>query len=201
MPPHSDSTRITHPTYTATRNQNPGTPQFNHDSILKNSLIETRDVGFSPQLMGMKYLEMFAELADKAARHGILIMMACHRLNPKAWPGEGKWYDAQISERRVLESWDRLADALCGRWNVCVPEAHTQQYHYPHSPVRMYPVLSVHPWAQLRCTCAAHMCCRSLPSTYRMSRTPPRGPRIPRPTGTARRSESVTTSSSGARGG
>ena len=91
---------------------------FNHESVLRDGRIETVDVGRSPQLYGMSYLEMFAEIADRAAEKGILVMMACHRLNPKAWPGEGKWYDSAITERRVLESWDKVAAALCSRWNV-----------------------------------------------------------------------------------
>ena len=91
---------------------------FNHQSVLSNEVIESADVGFSPQLFGMTYLEMFAEIADIAARKGILIMMACHRINPHAWPGDGLWYGAEVPESRVLESWDKIANALCGRWNV-----------------------------------------------------------------------------------
>jgi len=91
---------------------------FNHDSVLKNDLIETADVRFAPELYGLNYLEMFAELADCAARRGLLVMMACHRLNPKAWPGDGKWFDGTITEARVLQSWDKVAHMLCSRWNV-----------------------------------------------------------------------------------
>ena len=61
---------------------------------------------------------MFAKLAEVAADHGVLVMMACHRLNPKAWPGEGKWFDKTITEARVLESWGKISGRLCGQWNV-----------------------------------------------------------------------------------
>ena len=91
---------------------------FNHESVLDNKEIDHIDVGRSPQLIGMKYLEMFAEFADQAARKGILVMMACHRLNPTAWPGDGLWYDREIPESRVLQSWDKIAAALCNRWSV-----------------------------------------------------------------------------------
>ena len=91
---------------------------FNHESVLEDSRIETADVGFAPELFGLSYLEMFAAIADRAARRGLLIMMACHRLNPKAWPGDGMWFDSAISEQRVLESWDKVAEVLCPRWNV-----------------------------------------------------------------------------------
>ena len=63
-------------------------------------------------------MQMFQRIADVAAQYGILIMMACHRLNKDAWPGGGLWYDKVVTEARVLQSWDRVADGLCGRWNV-----------------------------------------------------------------------------------
>lgn len=91
---------------------------FNHESVLADGPIETLDVRFSPQLYGMTYLEMFAEIADRAARRGLLVMMACHRLNPTAWPGDGKWYDRTITEQKVMQSWDKVARKLCSRWNV-----------------------------------------------------------------------------------
>jgi len=53
-----------------------------------------------------------------AASYGILIMMACHRLEPAAWPGKGLWYDEKVTEQMVLDSWSKLAASLCGRWNV-----------------------------------------------------------------------------------
>ena len=34
----------------------------------------------------------------RAADRGILVMLACHRLTPQAWPGTGLWYDDNIDE-------------------------------------------------------------------------------------------------------
>ena len=58
---------------------------------------------------------MFQLLAREAAKHGILVMIACHRISPEAWPGAGLWYDLDLGypEARVMESWDVLAAALC----------------------------------------------------------------------------------------
>ena len=53
--------------------------------------------------------DMFAKLAEVASDHGILVLMACHRLNPGAWPGEGHWYDAVTTEERVKESWTAIS--------------------------------------------------------------------------------------------
>ena len=70
----------------------------------------------SSELQEYHYLDMFLKIAQIAADHGILIMMAAHRLRPNAWPGLGLWYDGLLSEQRVLASWDRLADKLCSQW-------------------------------------------------------------------------------------
>ena len=77
---------------------------FNHESALHDGPIETVDVRFSPQLFGMTYLEMFAEIADRAAQKGLLVMLACHRLNPTAWPGGGKWYVDSAPDSAILSS-------------------------------------------------------------------------------------------------
>ena len=99
---------------------------FNHETILADSTLEPPNeakygVGApweAPELEAMKYLDSFGKLASVAAEYGVLVMMACHRLNPKAWPGEGKWYDAVTTEARVMQSWDRVAAKLCSHWNV-----------------------------------------------------------------------------------
>ena len=61
---------------------------------------------------------MFRAIALEAGKRGILVLMACHRLRPDAWPGDGLWYDEQISEHRVSEAWEKLAQDLCDVWNV-----------------------------------------------------------------------------------
>eukprot|EP00965_Chrysotila_dentata_P197437 6178182-Pleurochrysis_carterae.AAC.5 len=61
-----------------------------------------------------RYVDMFVKLAQKATEHGLLVMMACHRLGPNEWPGKGLWYDdAKVTEAQVIKSWTILAKALC----------------------------------------------------------------------------------------
>ena len=103
---------------------------FNHQMILTGAMLDPPNLKWcaehgvadckweAPELEGYAYLDMFAKLAEVAAQHGILVLMACHRLKPDAWPGKGLWYDGEITEASVLESWRRLAAALCGQWNV-----------------------------------------------------------------------------------
>lgn len=61
---------------------------FNHQSVLRSGETSERvssdDVLHDAQLAGMTYLEMFAEIANQAASRGIVILIACHRLNPTA---------------------------------------------------------------------------------------------------------------------
>ena len=104
---------------------------FNHESVLRNGPIESHDISMSPQLFNMSYLDMFAEVANAAAKRNILVVMGCHRLSPKAWPGNGLWYDniVGVTEARVLESWDRIATRLCGAWNVFAADLQNE----PHS--------------------------------------------------------------------
>ena len=98
---------------------------FNHQYMLSNEPLEPPNeavygVGApweSPELAHYRYLDMFAKITDVAAEHGILIMMAAHRLTPTAWPGNGLWYSEEVSEARVLESWDLIMQKMCGKWN------------------------------------------------------------------------------------
>ena len=100
------------------------TSQFNHEMMLQNTPLEPPNTEVygpgaaweSPELENYRYLEMFVKLAEVAAEHGILIMMAAHRLTPKAWPGGGLWYDATITEEKVMLSWDKLLHKLCRQW-------------------------------------------------------------------------------------
>jgi len=85
---------------------------------MKNDIVE------APQgaqlLFQTRYVEMFGVLASEAARRGILVMIACHRINKDAWPGKGLWYDEALNfpEKRVMESWSKIAGHLCEHWNV-----------------------------------------------------------------------------------
>ena len=83
----------------------------------------------APELEKFKYLDMFLKLAEVGAEYGILVMMACHRLNPGAWPGKGLWFDDVTTESRVLESWGKIAKKLCSQWNVFAVDLQNE----PHS--------------------------------------------------------------------
>ena len=91
---------------------------FNHEHVLKDDIVET------PQrerlLFQTRYVRMFAVIAREAAKRGILVLIACHRITHTAWPGAGLWYDSALgfSEARVLQSWDALASQLCDSWNI-----------------------------------------------------------------------------------
>ena len=73
-------------------------------------------------------------LHQVAAEYGILIMMACHRLNPNAWPGDGLWFDAKTPEARVIQSWDIMAAKLCSQWNVFGVVSDRSLYSHPLAP-------------------------------------------------------------------
>lgn len=91
---------------------------FNHEHVLKDDIVET------PQrerlLFQVRYVQMFKVIAREAAKRGLLILLACHRITHSAWPGSGLWYDPALgfSEARVLQSWDSLASQLCEQWNI-----------------------------------------------------------------------------------
>ena len=100
---------------------------FNHQMILSNEPLEPPNEEVygkgapweAPELAHFRYIDMFKKIAEVAAEHGILIMMAAHRLGPQDWPGNGLWYNAQINEDRVRESWTMIAEAMChDSWNV-----------------------------------------------------------------------------------
>ena len=91
---------------------------FNHRSMLSAEPIELPGTLKAKTLRGLTYPQMFLRLAQYAGKHGILVMLTCHRTTPGAWPGDGLWYDKDISEEDVLDSWSIVADELCAQWNV-----------------------------------------------------------------------------------
>ena len=93
---------------------------FNHEAVLEDLPIDPAELKLAPELKGTTYLQMFTMLAQAAAKRGLLVLFGCHRLSPTAWPGKGLWYDtdAGLDEARILESWDKVAAALCAEWNV-----------------------------------------------------------------------------------
>ena len=72
---------------------------------------------------------MLQVIASKAAEHGILVLLACHRIRVTypgksqhaEWPGNwnGLWYDREWTEGRILRNWKMLAmRGFCDAWNV-----------------------------------------------------------------------------------
>jgi hypothetical protein len=92
----------------------------------------------NPELVGARYRDMLVIVTRAAARHGILVMPACHRLKRSYrkilfddddddvdqldWPGtwDGWWFDiaAGFSQTTVGQLWNEVARTLCTEWNV-----------------------------------------------------------------------------------
>jgi endoglucanase len=91
---------------------------FNHEHVMKDDIVEAPSG--AKELFQTRYVEMFGVLAREAAKRGMLVMIACHRINKDAWPGKGLWYDEALGfpETRVMESWSKIAAELCEHWNV-----------------------------------------------------------------------------------
>lgn len=115
---------------------------FNHQMILSDEPLEPPNTAWcaehgvspcgweSPELEDFRYIAMFKKIAEVASQHGILILMAAHRLGPTDWPGNGLWYNGAINEQRVKESWTKLAQAMChDSWNVFAVDLQNE----PHS--------------------------------------------------------------------
>ena len=104
---------------------------FNHQMIRSDEPLEPPNTAIygadapweAPELEGYTYLEMFEKITDVAAEHGVLIMMAAHRLTPMAWPGNGLWKDDNgesgtiMSEGMVMQNWEAILNRLCSKWN------------------------------------------------------------------------------------
>ena len=79
------------------------------------------------------------------------VLRSGHRLNPKAWPGDGLWFDSVVTEERVLQSWTKIAHKLCSQWNVfavdlqneCDPSPPLGEP--PASPLTHSPLGTAHP--------------------------------------------------------
>eukprot|EP00967_Tisochrysis_lutea_P078963 scaffold107831_cov28-Tisochrysis_lutea.AAC.1 len=93
---------------------------FSHSAVRDDEVLPegSFDAALNPALRGKRYLESLLEFARAAAPHGLLVLVAAHRLSPDAWPGDGLWYDDEISEDQVKQDWAKLARTLCGQWNV-----------------------------------------------------------------------------------
>lgn len=109
---------------------------FNHECVLRNTQLEPPNTEIygadapweSPELAHYHYLDMFLRIAEVAAEYGVVVMIACHRLAPKAWPGDGKWFDKAITEKDVLESWSLVTAKLCNQWNVIAADLQNEPH-------------------------------------------------------------------------
>ena len=108
---------------------------FTHDSVLKDKPVSLSTINpvknhefYNEWGGGVSYIEMFKQLAVTAAESNILILLAAHRVSPDAWPGDGLWYDKDVSEQATMDSWTKLAEALCGQWNVVAVDV----FNEPH---------------------------------------------------------------------
>ena len=100
---------------------------FNHDDVLKDPPLEGRDPyeWEAPELAHLHYVAMFRQIAVVAARFGILVLLACHRLTADSEWG-GMWFSDKVPEAAVHASWARLMGELCGEWNVFAVDLHNE---------------------------------------------------------------------------
>ena len=78
-------------------------------------------VKHAPYLAGLRYVQMIKRLIQEMGKHGILVLLANHRLAPKACPGckgSGFWYSDDVPLSDVKRAWTTLAQALCTEWNL-----------------------------------------------------------------------------------
>ena len=169
---------------------------FNHEHVMKNDIVTAPDE--EPLLFQVRYLEMFAIIASEAAKRGILILLACHRIKHDAWPGKGLWYDDSIGypESRVrgsvhthctphtLCTFPRCtADAVrcaCATqvlesWSVLARALCGMWNVFARATHSALPHRA--PFTRCAADLTHRVWHRSSPSTCRTSRTPPRGGR------------------------
>ena len=101
---------------------------FNHKSVRQNDPLPPGSVNplLNPELFNphtgtpVRYIDMLLAVVDAAAKRNIIVVLACDRLSPEAFPGEGLWYEQHgaLDEAATLDSWSRLATVMCGKWNV-----------------------------------------------------------------------------------
>ena len=106
---------------------------FNHKNVRDNAAIPTQSISrtLNSELFanlttgeGVVYIEMLRQVVLAAARENMLVVLAAGRLTPTSWPGDGLWYSREIPEAVLPVLWTKLADALCGQWNVVGVDLH-----------------------------------------------------------------------------
>ena len=92
----------------------------NHHFVLVNRQLNAGgfDEGLNTELVNLRYLEMLEHLIREAGKRKLLVMVVVHRTTATAWPGDGLWYDKDVSEEDAKESWTKLATMLCKWWNA-----------------------------------------------------------------------------------
>ena len=85
---------------------------------LDGALVEHFDPQAEPGLEGKRYLQALLYVVQEAARHGLLVALACTRLSPHDSPGNGLWHSAAVPEEYVLRSWTKVTNMLCSQPNL-----------------------------------------------------------------------------------
>ena len=103
----------------------------NHHFVLVNRQLNAGgfDEGLNPELVNLRYLEMLEHLIREAGKRKLLVMVVVHRTTATAWPGDGLWYDKDVSEEDAKESWTKLATMLCKRWNAFAADLVNEPVH------------------------------------------------------------------------
>ena len=94
---------------------------FSHQTVLQNEPISVPSDSEMKEWDKIPYIGMLVEFAKAAEELGILIILVSSRLSEDADPGspeEGMWYNSQINEQQVTESWFALSKMFCDKWNV-----------------------------------------------------------------------------------
>ena len=73
------------------------------------------DPKLTPELVGTHYVEALRVMSEAAASSGLLVLLACHRMNVDEWPGDGFWYSRAVPEASVRRSWEKVASMLCSQ--------------------------------------------------------------------------------------
>ena len=107
---------------------------FYHERVIKNAIVKddlADELLFAPELLALPYSHVLLAVAKAAARRGMLVVLACAKnslATPPGAKGAGHWVSDAVSEELAMRSWQRLAHALCGQWNVVGADLFAQPY-------------------------------------------------------------------------
>ena len=89
------------------------------NQVLRNPTPADSLLTAEPSLVGMDMLTLLTLVVERAASHGLLVLLDVHRLDSAVWPDpRGLWYSESMSMAELQRAWDVLAQRLCGHWNV-----------------------------------------------------------------------------------